>query len=43
MQYVQDDMAEAVRSYVDVACDDMVVFYWQMWSNCGVTHGIFFG
>jgi hypothetical protein len=42
-QGLYDDVEETVRLYVDVACDDMVVFDWQMWSNCGVTRGIIFG
>jgi hypothetical protein len=28
-----DDVEETVRPYADVACDDVVVFDWQMWSN----------
>jgi hypothetical protein len=35
-----DDVAETVRPYADVACDDMAVFDWQMWSNYDVTRGI---
>jgi hypothetical protein len=38
-----DDVEETVQPYDDVACDDMVVFDWHMWSNCGVTCGIIFG
>jgi hypothetical protein len=37
------DVAETVRPYADVACDDVAVFDWQMWSNCDVTRGIIFG
>ena len=36
-------MANTVRPYADVACDDMAVFDWPMWSNYDVTHGIIFG
>jgi len=39
-QGLYDDVAETVRLYANVACDDMAVCDWQMWSNYDVTHGI---
>jgi hypothetical protein len=38
-----DDMVEIVRPYANVACDDMAVVEWKMWSNRNATHGIIFG